>query len=89
MSKHLLSPAPLPAAKRLHTTLSAGRVPLDLQPWNTFDSLLFDELILVIFTYLSHTDLCTIQCVNRNWARLSLDNQVHSYDPRVSSDPGH
>ena len=88
MSKHLLSPAPLPAAKRPHT-LIADRVAQDLQPQTTFDSLLFDELILVIFSYLSYTDLSAIQCINRNWSRLSLDNQVHSYDPRLSSDRGH
>ena len=88
MSKHALSPAPLPTPKRLHI-LQAERTPHDLQSRTTFDSLLFDELILVIFSYLSYADLCTIQSINRNWSRLSLDNQVHSYDPRVSSDTGH
>ncbi|KAI1785915.1 hypothetical protein LXA43DRAFT_1035702 [Ganoderma leucocontextum] len=75
MSKHSLSPAPLPASKRLHT-LTAERTVQDLQPRTTFDSLLFDELILVIFSYLSYTDLCNIQRTNRNWSRLSLDNQL-------------
>ncbi|PIL33892.1 hypothetical protein GSI_03598 [Ganoderma sinense ZZ0214-1] len=75
MSKHTLSPALLPAAKRLHT-LQAERTAHDLQLGTTFDSLLFDELILVIFSYLSYTDLCAIQSINRNWSRLSLDNQL-------------
>ena len=88
MSKHSLSPAPLPAPKRLHT-LQAERTTQDLQPRTTFDSLLFDELILVIFSCLSYTDLCAIQSINRNWSRLSLDNQVHSYDPRIQSDREH
>ncbi|KAM5543328.1 hypothetical protein V8D89_003202 [Ganoderma adspersum] len=74
MSKHSLSPAPVPAPKRLHT-LQAERTQ-DLQPRTTFDSLLFDELILVIFSYLSYADLCAIQSINRNWSRLSLDNQL-------------
>jgi len=47
--------------------------------WNlSFDELFFDELILVIFSHLSARDLCTIQATNKNWARLSQDNQVHS-----------
>ena len=74
MSKHLLSPAPLPPSKRLHTTGTERRTQ-DLQPRSSFESL-FDELVLVIFSYLSYTDLCNVQRTNRNWSRLSLDNQV-------------
>jgi hypothetical protein len=43
-----------------------------------FDEVFYDELMLVIFSYLSAQDLCTIQPTNKNWARLSQDNQVHS-----------
>lgn len=43
-----------------------------------FDEVFYDELILVIFSYLSAGDLCTIQLTNKNWARLSQDNQVHT-----------
>ncbi|KAH9917882.1 uncharacterized protein BXZ73DRAFT_53172 [Epithele typhae] len=76
MSKRALSPAPLPPAKRSHD-LTAQRHPLsDHRPHSTFDTLLFDEIILVIFSYLSSSDLCAIQRTNRNWSRLSLDNQL-------------
>ena len=44
----------------------------------SFDEVFYDELILVIFSYLSAGDLCTIQPTNKNWARLSQDNQVRS-----------
>jgi hypothetical protein len=44
----------------------------------SFDEVFYDELILVIFSYLSAIDLCIIQPTNKNWARLSRDNQVHS-----------
>lgn len=44
----------------------------------SFDQVFYDELILVIFSYLSAVDLCVIQPTNKNWARLSQDNQVHS-----------
>lgn len=44
----------------------------------SFDEAFYDELILVIFSYLSAADLCIIQTTNKNWARLSQDNQVHS-----------
>ena len=71
MSKRPLSPATFPEAKRLsgrahHRTDSA------YSPFNA----LYDEIILVIFSYLSYTDLCAVQHVNRDWARLALDNQV-------------
>ena len=44
----------------------------------SFDEVFYDEVILVIFSYLSAGDLCAIQPTNKNWARLSRDNQVHS-----------
>lgn len=80
MSKHTLSPAPLPPSKRLHTLQDSDLATLyHVQPRPTFDSLLYDEVILVIFSYLSWMDLCTTQRTNRNWSRLSLDNQVHTH----------
>ncbi|KAJ6625505.1 hypothetical protein B0H10DRAFT_613560 [Mycena sp. CBHHK59/15] len=69
MSKRSLSPPPLPPAKRLHS-LSGATPLLSL----TFDTALYEELILLIFANLSWVDLCTAQAVNMNWARLSLDN---------------
>lgn len=74
MAKRSLSPAPLPPAKRSH--LSTPPPPTPARSC-CFESL-YDELILHIFTCLSYTDLCVAQSINRNWARLSLDNQVHS-----------
>ncbi|KAJ7268861.1 hypothetical protein B0H12DRAFT_1252330 [Mycena haematopus] len=69
MSKRSLSPAPLPPSKRLHSlTGSASLLAL------TFDSALYEELILLIFAHLSWVDLCAAQAVNKNWARLSRDN---------------
>lgn len=44
----------------------------------SFDEVFYDELILTIFSYFSAVDLCMIQPTNKNWARLSQDNQVHS-----------
>ncbi|KAI9059214.1 hypothetical protein FKP32DRAFT_1761181 [Trametes sanguinea] len=38
--------------------------------------ILSDEIALFIFSYLSPSDLCAVQCTNRNWARLALDNQL-------------
>jgi F-box-like len=75
MFKRTLSPAYLPAAKRLRT--SAGLS-------NSFcgrsssldDSLLSDELVLCIFSYLSWVDLCAVQATNRNWCRLAADNEL-------------
>lgn len=76
-SKRPLSPASLPPSKRLHGALSSS--PSDHNPRPTFDTLFYDEIILSIFSYLPWTDLCSIQSTNRNWARLSLDNQVHTH----------
>jgi F-box-like len=41
-----------------------------------FDNCLYDELILYIFSYLSWVDLCVSQPTNRNWARLTADNEL-------------
>ncbi|KAJ7594416.1 hypothetical protein C8J56DRAFT_926721 [Mycena floridula] len=73
MSKHRLSPAPLPPAKRLHTLLEK---PLHSRTILTFDNSLYDELLLVIFSYLSYIDLCTIQATSRNCRRLASDNEL-------------
>ncbi|RDB24848.1 hypothetical protein Hypma_007776 [Hypsizygus marmoreus] len=70
-SKRTLSPAPLPAAKRLHTASSAGP-----QPRLSFDSSLYEELILCIFSHLSWVDLCAAQATSRNWYRLAADNEL-------------
>ena len=74
MSKHRLSPALEPPAKRQHTSSSLPITRLQL----TFDSALYDELILSIFSHLSWTDLCIVQRTNKNWARLASDNQVYN-----------
>ncbi|KII92846.1 hypothetical protein PLICRDRAFT_679707 [Plicaturopsis crispa FD-325 SS-3] len=75
MSKHSLSPgAPLPRQKRIHT-LSSPQISQSA-PQITFDSALYDELILHVFSYLSWADLCAVQATNRNWSRLSADNQL-------------
>ena len=73
MSKRSLSPAILPPSKRLHTTRITKTPPL--QPLR-FDNCLYDELILYIFSYLSWVDLCVSQPTNRNWARLTADNEL-------------
>lgn len=70
MSKRRLSAAPLPPAKRFNKSYSKTA--------QNFDSILYDELVLVIFSYLSWSDLCTVQTINRHWARLASDNQVHT-----------
>ncbi|THH08154.1 hypothetical protein EW145_g2893 [Phellinidium pouzarii] len=73
MPKHRLSPVPLPPAKRQHKSIEQK---LTSNPLLNFDSSLYDELVLVIFSYLSWTDLCAIQSTNRHWARLVTDNQL-------------
>ncbi|TFK54061.1 hypothetical protein OE88DRAFT_1695177 [Heliocybe sulcata] len=73
MSKRPLSPAPLPVSKCRHTSSSSqAHTSLTIN----FDSALYDEVILQIFAHLSFVDLCAIQRTNRNWARLTLDNQL-------------
>ncbi|KAK1233140.1 hypothetical protein PQX77_003675 [Marasmius sp. AFHP31] len=71
MSKHRLSQASLPPAKRQHT-LSYSSTPSRVKL--TFDDALYDELILCIFSHLSWLDLCAAQATSRNWARLAIDN---------------
>ncbi|TFK81618.1 hypothetical protein K466DRAFT_501846 [Polyporus arcularius HHB13444] len=72
--KRELSPAPLPPSKRAHTSSEPS---LDVhKPQLAFDTLLFDEIILLILSHLSWTDLCAMQATNRNLFRLSLDNQL-------------
>lgn len=71
MSKRSLSPSSLPPSKRLHTLTGPKHTPLLAL---TFDSALYEELILLIFANLSWFDLCAAQAVNKNWARLALDN---------------
>ena len=73
MSKRSLSPAILPPSKRIHTNRITKTPPL--QPLR-FDNCLYDELILYIFSYLSWVDLCVSQPTNRNWARLTADNEL-------------
>ncbi|KAL4248926.1 hypothetical protein ABKN59_007562 [Abortiporus biennis] len=76
MFKRPHSPEPLPLhPKRLHTNQQPYAVRGETGQL-TFDTLLYDEIILVIFSYLSWSDLCNIQSINRNWARLSLDNEL-------------
>ncbi|CAL1708019.1 unnamed protein product [Somion occarium] len=74
MSKRQLSPAPLPVAKRPH--ISAPVTSGSSRERPSLDTLLYDEVLLLIFSYLSWADLCAIQATNRNWCRLSLDNQL-------------
>ncbi|KAJ2979775.1 hypothetical protein NUW54_g11091 [Trametes sanguinea] len=71
MSKRQLSPAPLPPSKRIH-----ANQPVAVQYGPSVDAMLSDEIALFIFSYLSPSDLCAVQCTNRNWARLALDNQL-------------
>ncbi|KAF9644555.1 hypothetical protein BDM02DRAFT_3102756 [Thelephora ganbajun] len=69
------SPSPSTRAKVQHSSetsdASGGR-----RRNLSFDEVFYDELILVIFSHLSAEDLCTIQSTNKNWARLSQDNQL-------------
>ncbi|KAJ3554924.1 hypothetical protein NM688_g2853 [Phlebia brevispora] len=75
MSKHRLSPDNLPPQKRLHTTSSSfSHTPSHPQATNL--ATLYDEIVLVIFSFLSYRDLCAIQRTNHNWSRLALDNQL-------------
>lgn len=71
MSKRHLTPHDLPASKRLH----AIHLKLPQRSCSLVDSL-YDELVLAIFSFLSWDDLCVVQSVNRNWARLALDNEL-------------
>lgn len=75
MPKRYLSPAPLPAAKRLHTSKDSSNA-TQSRARLSFNDSLYDELILCIFSYLSWGDLCTAQATNRNWYRLAADNEL-------------
>lgn len=72
MLKRSLSPILLPPSKRLHTSTGRQRPSHPL----SFDSSLYDELILCIFSHLSWIDLCAAQATSRNWARLATDNEL-------------
>ncbi|KAH7923937.1 hypothetical protein BV22DRAFT_1067761 [Leucogyrophana mollusca] len=72
MSKHRLSPAPLPPAKRIHH----ASLFLEQRIVTSFDNGLYDELILFIFSFLDARDLCAVEAANRNCARLASDNQL-------------
>jgi F-box-like len=74
MSKHTLSPAPLPPAKRLRT--STGHSDAFRGRFSSLDNSLSDELVISIFSYLSWIDLCSVQATNRNWCRLAADNEL-------------
>ncbi|KAI0700941.1 hypothetical protein BC835DRAFT_1411799 [Cytidiella melzeri] len=71
MSKRPLSPSLQPPPKRLHNTHSTSTI----HPKASFDQL-WDEIVLVIFSYLSYKDLCGVQATSQNWSRLTLDNQL-------------
>lgn len=71
--KHSLSPAPLPPSKRIHTDANTSQLH---GPKLSFDSALYDELILYIFSHLSWVDLCATQHTSKNWARLAADNEL-------------
>lgn len=71
MSKRGLSPHYLPPAKRFHITH-----PNPQQKHIPIVDALSDELILSILSHLSWVDLCVTQLINRNWARLALDNEL-------------
>ncbi len=75
MTKHRLSPAPLPPSKRLHSINSDGSHPSS-KPRLTFETALYDELILCIFSHLSWVDLCATQSTSRTWCRLAADNEL-------------
>lgn len=70
MSKRGLSPQNLPTSKRPHI--------IQIRPLHSPCSLdsLYDELVLTIFSYLSWVDLCAVQLINSNWARLAADNEL-------------
>ena len=73
MGKHTLSPAPLPPRKRAQIEAHQSTQTL---PTLTFETALYDELILLCFSFLSYRDLCLSQSTSKNWARLSADNHL-------------
>ena len=66
---------PIPLAKRVHVGPNDSLHWHGARPLN-FDSSLYDELVLFIFSHLSWVDLCAIQRTNQHWSRLAADNQV-------------
>ncbi|KAG7446230.1 uncharacterized protein BT62DRAFT_104863 [Guyanagaster necrorhizus] len=75
MTKHRLSPASLPPSKRLHGINSDSSHPSST-PKLTFETALYDELILCIFSHLSWVDLCATQSTSKTWCRLAADNEL-------------
>jgi len=71
MSKRGLTPHNFPPPKRLHTIH-----PSPQQKGIPIVDVLSDELVLSILSHLSWVDLCVTQLINKNWARLALDNQL-------------
>ena len=71
MKRHL-SPAHLPPPKRQHGVYS----PPARAIVSSFDSALYDELVLFIFSFLGSRDLCAVEAANKNCSRLACDNQV-------------
>ncbi|KAF5370804.1 hypothetical protein D9758_001963 [Tetrapyrgos nigripes] len=72
MSKHRLSSAPIPPAKRLHTLSSPSP---SLLPFS-FENSLSDEIVVLIFSHLSSVDLCQSQPTSKSWSRLASDNEL-------------
>lgn len=74
MQKHGLTPPPSPPHKRVHYShgLKAGEPSIS----RSFEALLYDELVLHIFSHLDYTDLCAVQATSRNWARIASDNEL-------------
>ncbi|KAI6110530.1 hypothetical protein EDD16DRAFT_1694294 [Pisolithus croceorrhizus] len=72
MPKRCPSPATLPVTKRhVGPQLSPER-----HSAITFDSALYDELILFIFSFLDHRDLCAVEAASKNCSRLASDDQL-------------
>ncbi|KAJ4477041.1 hypothetical protein C8J55DRAFT_561688 [Lentinula edodes] len=73
MSKHRLSPAPLPPSKKIHLSSEISESS-SISP-TSFESL-SDELVLCVFARLSFADLCACQATSGNWYRLATDNEL-------------
>jgi hypothetical protein len=82
MPKHHRSPEiPPPPSKRPHrhhdtSSSYASAWSRSSAQRLTFDLALYDELILHIFSYLSWSELCSVQAISKNWSRLAADNEV-------------
>ncbi|KAJ7072209.1 hypothetical protein C8F01DRAFT_1205825 [Mycena amicta] len=64
---------PSPPSKRLHTENHSTNL---AAPPVTFESALYEELILLVFSHLAWIDLCTAQCVSQTWRRLAIDQSL-------------